>query len=330
MLPWPGPDRKSEGGARTGGEGFLPIGGRVILAANCGLVLMDETSHAFTLRSPLPVAEAIRDGAAALAEAGIDGPRLEARLLLAEALGEAPARLLLDPARLVETAPYAALLARRAAHEPLALILGRREFWSLEFEVSPATLIPRADSETLVEAALEARPARAGVASVLDLGTGTGCLLLACLSEFPGAWGLGVDRSAAACALAARNAARLGLAGRAGFVCADWDAPLAGRFDLVLSNPPYIESAVIAGLMPEVALHEPRSALDGGVDGMDCTTHVITRLPHLLAPGGVAVIELGVGQARAARHVAVAAGFEAATVRADLGGVARALVLRAP
>lgn len=280
------------------------------------------------LRSPLKVVEAIHAGAGMLAEAGVDGPRLEARLLLAHALHEAAGRLLLDPDRAVPTERYAALLARRAAREPLALIVGRREFWSLEFEVSAATLIPRADSETLIEAALAVHKKRDAVRRVLDLGTGTGCLLLAALSEFPAAWGLGIDRAEAACHLAARNAMRLGLGPRAAFLRADWTAPLAGRFDLVLCNPPYIPSPDIAGLMPEVARHEPRGALDGGADGFDAYVHLIPRLAALLASGGTAILELGIGQAPRLRAMAEAAGF-AVTVRADLAGIARALVLRA-
>ena len=204
------------------------------------------------------------------------------------------------------------------------MILGRQEFWSLDFEASPATLIPRADSETLIDAALEAMPDRSRVRTILDLGTGTGCLLLAALTEYPGAWGLGVDRSAEAAALASRNAAALGLAARAAFLCGNWGDALVGRFDLVLSNPPYIPTGEIAGLMPEVARHEPGSALDGGVDGLDAYRRIVAALPGLVAPGGVAILELGIGQADA---VAAMAEWPAAFY-ADLGGIRRAIVLR--
>jgi release factor glutamine methyltransferase len=223
---------------------------------------------------------------------------------------------------------FAALLARRVAHEPFAYLTGRVGFWTLDLEVSPATLIPRADSESLVEAALEACTDKWAPLSLLDLGTGTGALLLAVLSELPAASGLGVDLKPEATALAARNAARLGLAGRARFLAGDWAAALAGRFDLVLCNPPYIESAAIRGLMPEVAHHEPASALDGGADGLDAYRRIIADLPRLLAPHGVAVLELGAGQQAAVEALAKAAGLTPEACRADLGGVPRALVLR--
>jgi release factor glutamine methyltransferase len=269
------------------------------------------------------VREALRHGAASLAAAGIDNPRLDARLLLGHSTGLSREALLREPLRGIDPAPYRALLARRAAREPLALILGRQEFWSLDFEVSPATLIPRADSETLIEAALAALPDRSRVRMILDLGTGTGCLLLAALTEFPLAWGLGVERSPAA-ALASRNACALGLAARAGIVCGDWDDALSARFDLVLSNPPYIPSADIVDLMPEVARHEPRRALDGGADGLDAYRRILAALPGLLAPGGVAVLELGAGQADAVK----ALWGGPVEFRADLGGIVRAMVLR--
>jgi release factor glutamine methyltransferase len=164
---------------------------------------------------------------------------------------------------------------------------------------------------------------------VLDLGTGTGCLLLAVLAERPQAFGVGVDLVPGAAALAAGNAARNGLADRAAFLAGDWAASLSGRFDLVLSNPPYIESAAIAGLMPEVARHEPRSALDGGADGLAAYRHLAAILPGLLAPGGAAVLELGAGQRRAVEALARGAGLVPSACRMDLGGVERALVLRA-
>lgn len=271
------------------------------------------------------IAALLRLGAERLAAAGIENPRLESRLLLAHALGRRTEDLIRDMNNPAEAPAFPALLARRAAHEPLALITGWREFWSLRFRVSPATLIPRADSETLVEAALDLpAPAR-----VLDLGTGTGCLLLAVLHERPQAFGIGLDRSEDAARLARRNAADLGLTGRSAFLVGDWTAPLRGRFDLVLSNPPYIESAGIAALMPEVRAHEPASALDGGPDGLDAYRAIIAALPSILTSDGAAVLELGIGQSRAVAGLAEAAGLRA-TARQDLAGIERALILRFP
>lgn len=276
----------------------------------------------------LSAREALRLGAERLREASIDNPRLEARLLLGHALGLDQSALLASPDRMVVPAPYLALVARRAAREPLAFILGWREFWSLRFEVSPATLIPRPESETLIEATLVAFPDRATVRRVLDLGTGTGCLLLAALSEFPAAFGIGVDRAPEAAALARRNAARLGLGARAAFLVGNWAGAIAGRFDLVLCNPPYIASADLAGLMPEVARHEPSGALEGGADGMDAYRLVLGALPRLLSPAGKAVLELGRGQADAVAALASAAGLPT-SARTDLAGTPRALVCHA-
>ena len=275
----------------------------------------------------MTVAGALRHGAAMLSAAGVESPWLEARLLLAHAAGLRQDALLRDRDAPVEMMPYAALLARRAAREPLALIVGQQEFWSLTFAVSGDTLIPRPDSETLIEAALAARPDRAGTRSILDLGTGTGCLLLAALTEYPAAWGVGVDLSPGAAALARRNAAALGLSSRAAMLCGCWDDALDARFDLVLSNPPYIPGADIAGLMPEVALHEPRRALDGGPDGLDAYRALLRRMPALLQPGGAAVLELGAGQAAAVSGLAE--GW-AVALRRDLAGIERAIVLRRP
>jgi release factor glutamine methyltransferase len=264
--------------------------------------------------------------------AAIEAPRLEARRLLAHVLGTTEEALLRDPRAAVpadKAAHFAALLARRVAHEPFAYLTGRVGFWTLELEVSPATLIPRADSETLVEAALAACPDKGAALRVLDLGTGTGALLLAVLSELPTASGVGIDLKPAAAALAARNAARLGLAARARFLAGDWAAAVRGPFDLVLCNPPYIESGAIPALMPEVARHEPASALDGGADGLAAYRHIIADLPRLLAPRGVAVLELGQGQQAAVEALGRKADLTPEACRADLGGVPRALVLRA-
>jgi release factor glutamine methyltransferase len=267
----------------------------------------------------------------ALRAAGIESPRQEARWLLGHAMGVTDEALLRDPRAAVPAeaaARFRAGLAARLDAVPMAHILGRRGFWTLDLAVSPATLIPRPDSEAVVEAALDLFPEAAAPLRVLDLGTGTGCLLLAVLAERPRAFGVGVDLAPEAAALAAGNARRNGLAGRAAFLAGDWAAAIAGRFALVVSNPPYIESAVIPTLMPEVARHEPARALDGGADGLDAYRRIVAALPGLLAPGGAAVLELGIGQRAAVEALARAAGLRPAGCRADLGGIERALMLR--
>ena len=277
----------------------------------------------------LTVADAVRDGSRRLAAAGIDSPRREVRLLLSHLLDLTPEQLLALPDAAVPAPAFAALLDRRAGLEPLAYILGWREFWSLRFRVSPATLIPRPDSETLVEAALAAYPDPGAPLRVLDLGVGAGCLLLSVLHERPNAWGLGIDRVEAAARLARDNARYLGFSSRASFLCGDWAQALGGegRHDLVLSNPPYVTTGEMASLMPDVARFEPASALDGGASGLDAYRAILAELPHLLNAGGLAVLELGMGQADAVTALAEDLGFQA-TIRDDLGGIPRAMTIR--
>jgi release factor glutamine methyltransferase len=255
------------------------------------------------------------------------GDRREARLVVAAALGLDPAALLGWPERRIGAAAHAramALVRRRAAGEPLSRLRGAREFWSLDFALSPETLDPRPESETLVAAALDAVPDRAARLRLLDLGTGTGCLLLALLSELPNAWGAGVDRAAGAAATARANAAALGLAGRAAFIVGDWGEALRGGFDLVVSNPPYIPSADIPALAPEVR-HDPLRALDGGADGLDAYRALAPALARLLR--GTALVELGTGQAPAAARIMRGAGLDVRGIRPDLAGIDRCLVL---
>lgn len=266
-----------------------------------------------------------------LRDAGIEEPRREARLLLGHVLGRAPGLLTTEPRVAVAEADatrFRDLVVRRAAHVPAAHLTGTRGFWTLDLSVTPDVLVPRPDTETLVEAALDLLPDRRAVRRVLDLGTGSGALLLAALGEYPNALGFGVDRSLAALALARGNAMRHGLAERALFLCGDWSASVRAEFDLVLSNPPYIRSAAIAGLAPEVRDHEPRAALDGGKDGLDAYRAIIADLPRVLASSGLAVLELGAGQAGDVAALARDSGLAVVQLRQDLGGIPRAICLR--
>jgi release factor glutamine methyltransferase len=260
-----------------------------------------------------------------LAESGIESARREARYILAAVHGITTTALLtLDE---TDEAKFTPLLARRCAHEPLAYITGKKEFWGMPLEVSPATLIPRPDSETLIEAALENFPDKTAIKTILDLGTGTGCLLLAALAEFPAALGIGTDLSPAAAALAQRNAKSLNLAARATFLAADWAAPLAAKFDLILSNPPSLPTPDLQHLMPDVQKFEPTTALDGGADGLTAYRAIVAALREYLSETGAAILELGIHQAEPVAHLAQTAGFFT-KIRADLAGIPRALIIR--
>jgi len=219
-------------------------------------------------------------------------------------------------------------VARRACHEPFAYITGQKEFWSLDFKVGPGVLIPRPDTETIVEQALALFPDRAAPLSIADLGTGSGALLAALLKEFPNAAGTGFETSPQAMAFARANVAAHGMAARAELILADWGAAPAAAFDLVVSNPPYIPSAEIARLEPEVRDFEPRAALDGGPDGLAAYRALATLLPGILKPGGLAVLEIGAGQDVAMEPMF--RGLEFQGVAPDLAGIPRALTLKKP
>lgn len=275
------------------------------------------------------LAAALREATRRLGEAGIDNPARDAGLLLAHVLGQAVLRRRDDPAlTLQQQQDFEALLQRRLRREPVQRILGSWEFWSLDLELGPATLIPRADTETVVEAALAQIGSRHSPLRILDLGTGTGAILLALLTELPAAWGVGLDRAAAAIAVARRNAARLGLASRSAFLVGDWATPLAGGFDLVVSNPPYIATGDLSGLQPEVRQHEPLLALAAGDDGLDCFRRLVPDLPGLLVPGGVAVLEHGEGQAGAVAGLLADAALGGLARRTDLTGRERVAIAR--
>jgi release factor glutamine methyltransferase len=273
------------------------------------------------------------EAAATLTRAGFAEPRRRARRLVALALDLTPAELLARPEQVLDeqrTDHIRFALGRMVDHEPLSRILGRREFWGLEFGLSPDTLDPRPETETVVEAVLRKFPDRKVPFGFLDLGTGTGCILLALLSEFPTATGFGIDLALGAGLTARRNAAALGLAARAHFLVGDWGTAVSGKFDVIVSNPPYIDRAALADLPREVALYDPCLALDGGLDGLCAYRSLVADLPRLLKPEGVFACEVGAGQAPAVAAILQASGLAIDGCERDLAGTVRCVVARGP
>jgi release factor glutamine methyltransferase len=282
-------------------------------------MIMGETAQALT-----------RAAAESLKAAGVATAPLDARVMMRHVLGLRFEDALVDPARRLtveEEQRFTSLLHRRRAREPLSHILGRKEFWSLPFLVGPDVLDPRPDSETLIEAVaagLRERNVAAGDGlSILDLGTGSGCLLLALLHEFPEANGLGVDISAAALSIARRNAMRLGKSARAHFVESDWTAGFVGKFEVIVANPPYIPSGDIAGLAPEIRDHEPRLALDGGPDGLTPYRRIIPHLAGICRRQALVAFEVGEGQAEDVSKLLKDHGFSDVSIHLDLARTAR-------
>ena len=253
-----------------------------------------------------------QDAVRRLTEAGAGNPRLDVRLLWDHAQHN--------------PGIFESYVMRRIAHEPVAYITGRKEFWSLDLEVGPGVLIPRPDTETIIEQVLDRFPNPGTPLKLLDLGTGSGCLLIALLKEFPKATGLGIDSSDKALAIASRNVTRHGLDGRATLQAGNWLEALDGGWDVIVSNPPYIPSGDIAGLDPDVRGYEPLSALDGGPDGLDAIRVLAAGLGRVLK--GYAFIEFGIGQSAAVVAVAAGAGLEVIHIAADLGGIPRVLVTK--
>ena len=288
------------------------------------------------LKAEASIAEAIRLVSQSFRAAQIDSPDVDARLLIGQALHLGRAQLIAQSDRLLEAREVnviSALAARRLKHEPVARILGRKEFWSLELQVTPAVLVPRPETETLIESALDAvttRDLRREKLRVLDVGTGSGALLLALLSELPNATGVGTDISAEALEVARANAERHGLNARCTFIACDMANGVAGPFDFILSNPPYIAGGDIASLPPEVRDYDPRLALDGGNDGFDFYRAIAVDASRLLAPDGRLIVELGAGQEATVNALFTKAGLAASTARKDLAGIPRALSATAP
>lgn len=275
------------------------------------------------------VERCLRDATAILARAGIEGARGEARLLLSHATGWPRERLFGYPEAIVpDAAPFLRSVERRAGREPMSHILGRREFWGRDFLIGPQVLDPRADTETLIEAALAWAKGRAEPLRILDFGTGSGAILLTLLAELPNSTGLGIDLSEAALATAAANAQALGLGDRVRFQQGSWGEGIEEWFDLIVSNPPYIPTADIAGLEPEVARHEPHLALDGGADGLVAYRSLMPDAARLKASGGLIALELGIGQAEAVARIARQAGLLPIGTARDLAGIDRVLILR--
>jgi release factor glutamine methyltransferase len=278
------------------------------------------------------VGAALDDAASRLAAAGFEEPRRQARRLFETTLGLSSTEVFAHPERALSAAErerLSTMLRRFVAHEPLSRIAGTREFWGLEFQLSPETLDPRPETETVVEAVLARLPDRTRPYRLLDLGTGSGCLLLALLSELRQATGVGSDVSPGAARAARDNARRLGMGHRASFVVGDWAAALDGAFDVVASNPPYIATGTIPALPPEVRDHDPHRALDGGADGLAAYRAIAADLPRLVAPGGIFATEIGADQTDAVAAILGDCGLAIEGFGRDLAGLSRCVVARA-
>jgi release factor glutamine methyltransferase len=275
--------------------------------------------------------EALRWAVLRLQQERIESASLDARILLEYVLGVSREQLLFSldlPIMPEQYARLETLVEKRAKHQPIAQLIGKREFWGMNFVVSEATLDPRPDSETLIEYVLERVQNRADSLRILDLGTGTGCLLLSLLSELPAARGVGVDYCDNALLVARENALALGFSSRAEFINSNWCEKVEGKFDIILSNPPYIPTKIIPTLEPEVSQFEPMLALDGGEDGLACYRKIIKILPGIMAKDGFAAFELGMGQRRGIEELAMENGLEVAGARNDLSGITRCIVLQ--
>jgi release factor glutamine methyltransferase len=276
------------------------------------------------------IGEALVEARRSLTDAGVDSPALDARLLLEHALAVDTATVIGHPERLLDGAGrrrLAEFVARRRRREPLATIVGVREFWSLPIAVTADTLVPCPDSETVIEAALDWVGERNAALRVLDLGTGSGCLLLALLSELPRAHGIGIDNSPAAIAVARKNATDLGFVGRARFTVGDWATAVAGTFDIVVANLPYVPSAERSRLAPEVTAYEPDSAVFAGADGLEAFRQVIPDLARLLGPGAAAFLEIGVDQGASVAGLSRECGLQFIEIKEDLSRIPRCVAV---
>jgi len=273
-------------------------------------------------------AEALRAAQARLTDAGVETPALDAKILLLHVEDVDVAALMADPdATLRAPDAFESVIVRRCNREPVSKIIGYRDFWAHQFEVTPDVLDPRPDTETLIETALEITPDNAPI-RVLDLGTGSGCILLTLLAERSAATGVGVDMSKAALSVAKRNAAALKLSQRSEFLISDWFMALDETFDVVVSNPPYISTLEKPSLSPEVTDWDPEAALFAGMDGLQAYRKIADGLTAVLKPDGTAFFEIGRGQGEAVKRLFEDAGFRRISSRKDLGGIERCLVVQ--
>ena len=278
--------------------------------------------------SERPTVEALlTEATRQLAAAGVEEPRREARLLMAHASGLSRQQQMIEPgARINDVEGFRALVERRTTREPFAYITGRRGFWTLEFEVGEGILVPRPETETLIEAVLDHRPDRATPLRILDLGSGSGCIIVTLLHLYPNATGVAVDLFAAARECTRRNAERAGVADRLEVIESDWATAIDERFDLVASNPPYIRQDEMPDLAPEVRLFEPETALVAGSDGLDAYRIIASDLPGLLNKGGLAAVEIGAGQGDMVSEFMSDVGLAVIERRRDLAGIERCVV----